>query len=190
MAERGPLSLWARRALFLAVAGVLVLAGLVPMGTAPRAVPPPEALLTLTLAWVARRPAEVPAPSVALVFVLADLLLMRPPGLHALLVVAGVEWLRAHPARAGEPLAEWGRAGGVILALVLAEQAALALTLSGALAGGPEPGAALLRAALTAVVYPLAVLIAGVAFGVRRPRPRPRARSGGGRRAGSGRAVA
>ena len=72
MAEQGPLSLWARRALFLAVAGVLILAGLVPLGTAPRAVPPPEALLALTLAWIARRPAEVPALSVAAVFVLAD----------------------------------------------------------------------------------------------------------------------
>ncbi len=178
MAERGPLALWARRALYLAAAGVLILAGLVPLGTVPRAVPPPEALLALTLAWIALRPAEVPAASVAAVFVLADLLLLRPPGLHALLVLAGAEWLRAHPARAGGWLAGWGRAGAVILAVALAEQAALALTLSGALTGGPEAGPALLRAGLTAAAYPVAVLVVRTVLGARRPRPRPRARPG------------
>ena len=174
MAEQGPLALWTRRALYLAVAGVLILAGLVPLGAVPRTVPPPEALLALTLAWIARRPSEVPTLSVAAVFVLADLLFLRPPGLHALLVLAGAEWLRAHPARPGEPLAEWGRAGAVILAIALAEQAALALTLSGALTGGPEAGPALLRAGLTAAVYPVAVLIVRTVLGARRPRPRPR----------------
>ena len=42
MAEQGALSLWARRALYLAVAGALILAGLVPMGAGPRVVPPPR----------------------------------------------------------------------------------------------------------------------------------------------------
>ena len=172
MAERGPLGLWSRRALYLAASGVLILAGLVPLGGVPHAVPPPEALLALTLAWIARRPAEVPATSVAVVFVLADLLLLRPPGLHALLVLAAAEWLRAHPARMGEPLSEWGRAGAAIMAVALVEQAALALTLSDALTGGPEAGPALMRAALTVAVYPLAVVIARVVLGARAPRPR------------------
>ena len=181
MAEQGLLSLWARRALYLAAAGVLILAGLVPMGTAPRLVPPPEALLALTLAWIARRPAEVPALSVAAAFLLADLLFLRPPGLHALVVVAGAEWLRAHPAREGDPLGEWARAGAVILVAALVEQGLLALTLSGALAGGPPPGPALGRAALTAAAYPIAALAAHAVLGARRPRASAREAAAKGR---------
>lgn len=165
MDERNPLVLWGRRALFLAVAGVVILAGLAPMGGAPRTVPPPEMLLALTLAWVARRPREVPALSVAAVFLAADLLLMRPPGLHALAVLAAAEWLRAHPPRPGDPLAEWGRAGAAILVAGLAEQAALALTLT----AGPPLGPALARSALTAAIYPVAALVVWAAFGARRP---------------------
>ena len=163
MGEQSPLSLWARRVLYLAAAGVLILAGLVPIGGAPRAVPPPEIVFALTLAWIARRPREVPILSVAVVFVLADLLLMRPPGLHALAVVAAAEWLRAHPARPGEPLPEWGRAGAAILVAGLAEQAVLAVTL----AAGPPLGPALGRAALTAAVYPVAALVVWAVFGAR-----------------------
>ena len=165
MDEQGLAALWARRALYLAAAGVLILAGLVPIGGAPRTVPPPEALLALTLAWIARRPREVPAASVALVFLLADMLFLRPPGLHALAVVAAAEWLRAHPARPGEPLTEWGRAGAAILVAGLAEQAVLALTLT----DGPPLGPALARSALTAAIYPLAALLVWAALGVRRP---------------------
>lgn len=175
MAEGGgALGLWARRALFLLVAGGLVLAGLVPLGGAPRAVPPPEMLFALTLAWIARRPREVPALSVAAVFLLADLLFLRPPGLHAFVVVAAAEWLRAHPPRGDEPLAEWGRAGAAILVAGLAEQAILALTL----ADGPPLGPALARAGLTAAAYPFAALLVWGAFGARRPRPPARRAAG------------
>jgi rod shape-determining protein MreD len=165
MVETSAPTLWSRRALYLAAAGVLILAGLVPIGGAPRTLPPPEALFALTLAWVARRPREVPALSVAAVFLLADLLFMRPPGLHALAVVAAAEWLRAHPTRAGDPLGEWGRAGAAILVAGLAEQAALALTLT----DGPPLGPALARSALTAAVYPVAALLVWTVFGARRP---------------------
>ena len=165
MVEQGPLGLWARRALYLVVAGVVVLAGLVPIGAAPRAVPPPEMLLALTLAWIARRPREVPAPAVAAVFLLADMLFLRPPGLHALAAVAAAEWLRAHPARDGDPLSEWGRAGAAILVAGLAEQAVLALTLT----AGPPLGPALARAALTAAFYPIAAAVVWSVPGARRP---------------------
>ena len=165
MTEATFLGLWARRGLYLLTAGILILAGLVPIGGVPRAVPPPEALLALTLAWVARRPAEVPAVAVAAVFVLADLLFLRPPGLHAFLVLAAAEWVRAHPARGAGLPAEWARAGAAILVVGLAEQAVLAVTL----AGGPPFGPAMVRALLTALAYPLAALVLSVVLGARSP---------------------
>lgn len=165
MDEGGVLGLWVRRALFLAVAGVVILAGLVPAGGAPRAVPPPEMLFALTMAWVARRPREAPAASVAAVFLLADMLFLRPPGLHALAVVAATEWLRAHPARGADPLSEWGRAGAAILVAGLAEQAVLVLTL----VDGPPLGPALARSALTAAAYPVAALLLWAVLGSGHP---------------------
>ena len=165
--EVSPLSLWARRGLYLGASLVLILAALVPLSAVPRALPPPEALLVLTLAWVARRPAEVPPAAIAGVFLLADLLLMRPPGLHAFLVLAAAEWLRWHPARTASFPAEWARAAGAVLVVAAAEQAILTLTLAGA----PPAGPALARALLTALSYPLAALVAGVILGARAPRP-------------------
>lgn len=165
MTEPRGLALAARRALYLGLAGVMILAALVPTAGPPRAVPPPEPLLALTLAWIALRPREVPVLSVAAVFLLADLLLQRPPGLHAALVILAAEWLRGHPARGAGLWAEWPRAGGAILVVAVAEWGALALTL----AAPPPPGPWALRALTTAALYPAAVLAASWLLGARRP---------------------
>lgn len=164
MAEAGGVSLLARRGLYLVVASVMVLGAMVPLAAIPRAVPPPEMLLALTLAWIVRRPREVPLISVAVVFVAADLLLQRPPGLHAALVIGATEWLRARPARLSGFVAEWPLAAGLILVVAVAEQAVL----TASLAGAPAQGPAAARALLTAAAYPAAVLAASWLLGARR----------------------
>ena len=161
--------LWARRALYPAVAAGLTLAGLLPIGhPAPGALPPPDALLLVTLAWVARRPAEAPTPVLAAVLLAADLVLQRPPGLHAALALAAAEWLRGSASRAGGGgfWGEWARAAALVLLIVAGERLVLAL----ALVPQAPPGPALVQALVTAAAYPLAAL-ALRAVGVRRPRP-------------------
>ncbi|MFN4058086.1 MAG: rod shape-determining protein MreD [Roseinatronobacter sp.] len=54
----------------------------------------PDWMLCLTLAWVVRRPDLLPAPIIAVYFLFEDLLLHRPPGLGALVVLLGTEFLR------------------------------------------------------------------------------------------------
>ena len=56
--------------------------------------PAPDFLLCLTLAWIVRRPDLLPAPVIAAYFLFEDLLLLRPPGAWALIVLLGTEFLR------------------------------------------------------------------------------------------------
>lgn len=56
--------------------------------------PGPDWMLCLTLAWVVRRPDLLPAPLVVAYFLFEDLLLHRPPGLGAFVVLLGTEFLR------------------------------------------------------------------------------------------------
>ena len=70
-------------ALYVAAALVIVMAGLLPLGPGWVRWTGPDLLLALTFAWVLRRPDQAPVLLVAAVFLLADLLTLRPPGLRA-----------------------------------------------------------------------------------------------------------
>lgn len=56
--------------------------------------PAPDIMLALTLAWVVRRPDLLPAPVIVAYFFIEDILMMRPPGLWALIVLGATEFLR------------------------------------------------------------------------------------------------
>lgn len=56
--------------------------------------PAPDIMLALTLAWVVRRPDLLPAPVIVIYFFVEDILMMRPPGLWALIVLGATEFLR------------------------------------------------------------------------------------------------
>ena len=60
---------------------------LLPLQTTPRSLAGPDLLLAFAVAWCLRRPEFVPPLALALAFLLADLLLQRPPGLWALLAL-------------------------------------------------------------------------------------------------------
>ncbi|NDV02201.1 rod shape-determining protein MreD [Pseudoroseicyclus tamaricis] len=161
--------LWAGRALFLALALALIFVRLLPLNTLPKSWAPPDLLLAFTLLWAARRPDLLPAPLVALVFFTADIVFQRPPGLWALVVLLLTEWLRrrAGALRSASFGQEWltvsaGLLGAAVayrtcLALFMAPLAPLSLTASEML--------------LTALIYPLAALVAHWLFGVTRPAP-------------------
>ena len=157
---------------YLALAGAITVLAMLPGEAVPRRWPVPDLLLMVTLAWLVRRPAHLPAASLAFVFLAADFVTGQPPGLRAALVLIAAEYLRARPeAAAGGPVAEWARAGAAILLIAFAERALLGLTLTPA----PEMGPVLLRAISGALLYPAAALFVAYVLGVRRaPRRAPR----------------
>lgn len=158
---------WPGRITYLILAFVLLVAPLLPLNTVPRAYASPDFLLAVTAAWAARRPDTLPAPVVAVVFLLADLLFQRPPGLFAALVLLLTEALRRRSTRLrkGSFLGEWmvvglgialvSLANRLILALVMTPQAPLGLTL--------------IQVILTITLYPIIAGVAHVALGLRRP---------------------
>lgn len=93
--------------------------------------PAPDLLLCLTLAWVIRRPDLLPAPIIAGYFLIEDLLLLRPPGLWALIVLIVTEFLRARNSalRNFGFGVEYALIAGLMLAMFLAYRAILAIVM-------------------------------------------------------------
>ncbi len=129
--------------------------------------PMPDILLCLTLAWVVRRPDMLPAPVIMGYFLLEDLLLMRPPGLWALIVLLASEFLRARTEQM-RGYAFWLEymvifivlaimffANRAILAIVMVPQAPLGLSLQLFLG--------------TVLAYPAMVALSHYVFGLRKP---------------------
>lgn len=158
--------LWGRLT-FIGLAFAILFAQLLPIDNRPERWPFPDLLLAATFVWVVRRPDYAPVLVIGLTFLLADLLLQRPPGLWAALVVAGTEVVRARSKglRDFPLLLEWATVGGVIIALVLIKSLILALSMT----PYPPLGMQLLQIFATILVYPIMVLVARFIFGVTRP---------------------
>ncbi len=155
---------WAYRALFALLMLALAFSQLLPLGMGAGRLPGPDLTLALTFAWVLRRPGYVPAWLVLVIFLFFDLLLQRPPGLGAALMLLGTEVLRSRRdmSRALPFTVEWLLVTLVLLAVAGLNQFALTL----ALVDRPPLGLALLRALFTAAAYPIVVLVSHYAFGV------------------------
>lgn len=161
--------IWAMRLWFLALATVIIFFHLIPLETAPRRWAPPDLLIALTLAWVSRRPDYVPALSVAAVMLMADLLFQRPPGLMALLVVLGSEFLKGRSGGPGETgfVVEWFNACVVIAAITLLDRLVLAMML----VDRAPLSLHLIQMVLTMAVYPVVALFSETVLGVRKLTP-------------------
>lgn len=158
---------WGYRLAFVALALVLLFLRLLPLGRPAGALPGPDMLLCLMIAWMMRRPDFLPVWLIAPVVLLEDFLLMRPPGLWTALVVMATEFLRSRIALTRELnfLTEWLLASGLIVALMLGERVILALTLLPQVSLGP----AAVRLAGTILAYPLIVGASRLALGLRKP---------------------
>lgn len=158
---------WSARITYLVLAFVLLAAPLLPLNTVPYSYGAPDILLGVTAAWVARRPDTLPILVIAAVFLLADFLFQRPPGLYAALVLLMTERLRRRSTRLrkGSFLGEWlavslgiaavGLANHLILGLLATPQAAIRFTL--------------VQIVLTIALYPVITGVARLALGLRRP---------------------
>lgn len=156
--------IWAYRALFALVALAIVLLRLLPLDTVAGRGPGPDLMLCLAFAWLVRRPAYLPALLIVAVFLLADMLLQRPPGVHALTVLLGAEFLRGHVVTIRDRLFghEWLLVAGTILCAALAERLLLLLVLGAA----PDLGDVAQRTGLTILAYPAVVLFSNLVFRV------------------------
>ena len=166
MTELSQTRLWLMRAGFLMLALVILFFHLLPLETTPRAWAGPDLLLAFALAWSLRRPEYVPAPALAAAFLLADLLLQRPPGLWSLLALLGSENLKARgrSLRDANFVAEWITVGLIIIAITFAYRIVLALVLV------EVPGLTLSLSELAATIlaYPVVVAVTHFLMGVRK----------------------
>lgn len=166
MAE-GPLSgVWTHRGLFAGLVSFWLFLRILPLSTLPAGWPGPDLLVCLTFAWVLRRPDYVPALLIFAVFLLEDMLTMRPPGLWTLIVLLGSEFLRNRELLTRQlPFAlEWVMVAAVILLMLLAQR----LVMSIVMAEQTSFGFAFVQIVLTILCYPLVVAVSRLAFGIRK----------------------
>ncbi|SDI32318.1 hypothetical protein [Aliiruegeria lutimaris] len=161
---------WSYRLLFCALVLLLAFFQMLPLGTGSGHLPGADLTIALTFAWVLRRSSYVPVLLLAALFLFLDLLLQRPPGLGAALVIIGTEILRSRRdmSRALPFPVEWATVTAVMLAMVALNQIALSIVMI----QRPPLGLALLRSLFTAAVYPFVVLLSHYVLGVRAAAPR------------------
>ncbi len=169
MAERPRIEMLGYLALFLLFFALTLFFRLLPLNTGTQGLPGPNLMLCLTMAWVLRRPAHLPAPMIGLVFLVEDLFTLRPPGLWALAVLAGTEFLRRRHAVAREitlPL-EWAMVSAVMLAMLVAYRLVLAIVMV------PQPplDLSLIGLAFTVLCYPAVVVVLHYGLRIRKPAP-------------------
>jgi rod shape-determining protein MreD len=158
---------WIFRGLFLAVALVLLFLRLLPLGTAPGALPGPDLLVCVTLAWIVRRPDFLPMPLILVVFLAEDLILMRPPGLWTAIVILTTEFLRGRIALTRELsfVVEWLLVSGLMLGMLLVYR----LTLGLAFVPQAPFGFAVVQVLWSIAVYPAVVALSRLALDLRKP---------------------
>jgi len=152
--------------IYLGITFLILFFQLIPLNLFPEAWVGPDILLGVTHAWVTRQPDFVPILLVTVSFLLADFLLQRPPGLFALLVVIGTEYIKSHVngLRYASFIEEWITAGFAITFIIVAfwcVQAVVGI--------GQAPFTmSLLHIVATIITYPAILLGSHIFFGIRK----------------------
>lgn len=175
---------WLHRILFVAIALALLFWRLLPLPLADRAacapdasfclaqvwlarMPGPDLLLCIIFAWTTRRPDYLPVLLIAVVLLLEDMLLMRPPGLWTALVLLASEFVRGRVALTRELnfAVEWLVVTGLMLAIVVIYRLVFAMVLL------PQTGIgfALMQLFWSALCYPVVVYLSRVVLDLHKP---------------------
>lgn len=129
--------------------------------------PAPDLMLALTLAWVVRRPDLLPAPLIALYFFVEDILMLRPPGLWALIVLMATEFLRRrNPTLRGLTLwLEYALIAALMLGMFLLNRMVLGIVMV------PQAPLGLSLAVFlgTVAIYPVVVTVLHFGLDLRKP---------------------
>lgn len=159
--------LWFHRLIFLAAVFVLLFVRLLPLDTVAGALPGPDLLACLIFAWMVRRPEYLSAPMIAAVVLIEDMLLMRPPGLWAALVLVGAEFIRSRSALTRELsfAVELLLVAGVMMGVFAANRLILGL----AFVDQPPFGMGLVQILWSVFAYPLVVAVSRYGLDLHKP---------------------
>jgi rod shape-determining protein MreD len=169
MNEQTLTRVWGMRLAFALIVCVVLFFHLLPLETTPRRWVAPDLILAFAFAWSLRRPEYVPAPVLAGLFLLTDLLLFRPPGLWAVLALLACENLksRARNLRDGGFANEWLTACILMVFVAVAYRLLLMITLVDL----PPFGLSVFELVATMLSYPLVVAVTHGLLGVRKAAP-------------------
>ena len=164
-----PARIWIKRALFAALVLAVIVMHLLPLrgGLGPWI--GPNWIMMLAFAWCVRRPDFVPPVMLAILFLLSDLLLQRPPGLWSALVLLACENLKtnARVIRDATFASEYISVATMIVLASLGYRLILAIFLVDL----PPLGLELIQILMTLIFYPLIALLTHTVLGVRKPTP-------------------
>ncbi|MDT1061275.1 rod shape-determining protein MreD [Paracoccus sp. CPCC 101403] len=139
---------------------------LMPLNPGRVAWPGPDLAICLTMAWLLRRPEQVPVLMIALMFLLEDFLLLRPLGLWTAIVVMGTEAARNREQRWRELpfMVEWLRVVILLALMMLGYRLVLAVFFLPL----PPLGQVILQFIATIGAYPLTAGLLRWPLGLRR----------------------
>ena len=144
------------------------LASMLPLGLSADSILMPDLLVAMTFAWVIRRPSTAPYALVFMVALFADIMLMRPLGLWAMLTLLIGEFARSQrrPLREQPFVAEW-----ILFAMVLTVGVGINLLILN-LTFTPRPSIDLMvnHIAMTTLSYPFVVAALHWIFRIRAPK--------------------
>jgi rod shape-determining protein MreD len=148
---------------------LLVFLRLLPLSNGLMGWPGPDVVLCLTLAWVLRRPDQMSALVIVLAFLLEDVILYRPLGLWAAVVLLATEAARMREPRwRDQPfMFEWLRVATLIGLMMLGYRILQILFLLPV----PALGQVILQYLATIAAYPLTVFGARWLVGLKRISP-------------------
>ncbi|MFU8776279.1 MAG: rod shape-determining protein MreD [Roseovarius sp.] len=160
---------WIMRALYLGLCSALLFLHLLPLAHTPPKWAGPDLVMALTFAWAVRRPDYVPVLLVGVVALGLDLMLQRPPGLWAALMVIGTQTLgnRAPTLRDLSFAAEWASVASTMIAITIANRVVLAILM----VDQAPLGLSLTQLLTTLIAYPAIAILSHVLFGVRKRAP-------------------
>lgn len=169
MSGRPPRRLFIGACLFILIQMGILFARLLPLSVGEIDWPGPDLALCLTFVWLARRPDQIPALIIAAMFLLADVMLLRPIGLWTAIVLVASEYLRLREARWREQsfVVEWLWVSVLMGAMVLGYRIVQFVFLL----EPPALGVVMLQYIATVACYPVVVLAARWLIGLRRISP-------------------
>jgi rod shape-determining protein MreD len=124
-------------------------------------------MLCIVFAWTMRRPDFLPVILIAVVVLLEDLILLRPPGLWTALVIIAAEFVRSRVILTRELnfWVEWLLVSGLMLAMLLIYRLVFALVLL------PQTGFgfAIVQVIGSIICYPAVVFLSRVVLDLHKP---------------------